>query len=81
MGGTVRPEINSPENLLVLCRPCHHSITDTNGHRAEYEFEGLLIREDGRDPADVKVLLAGGWFFLNNSGGKTPTTTPEKTSC
>lgn len=77
-GGTKRLEINSPENLLVLCRPCHNAITNTNGNRVAIEFEGLLIREDLRDPADVKVLLADGWFFLTASGGKTPTTAPER---
>lgn len=77
MGGTTRPEINNPENLLVLCRPCHLSITATNGRRAEYEFAGLLIREDLRDPVDVKVELADGWYFLTTAGGRTPTTPPE----
>lgn len=80
-GGTKRPEINSPENLLVLCRSCHHAITNTNGHRADYEFEGLVIREDLRDSADVKVLLAGGWFLLDSSGEKKPTTPPERIAC
>lgn len=77
MGGTRRPQINDLSNLLLLDRKCHQEITNTNGHRATYEFEGLLIREDLRDPADVKVLLAGGWFLLDNQGGKTPTTAPE----
>lgn len=77
MGGTKRPEINDPSNLLVLCRSCHHAITDSQGNRPTYEFEGLLIREDGRDTTTVKVLLAGGWFLLDNQGAKTPTTAPE----
>jgi hypothetical protein len=77
IGGTTRPEINSPVNLLVLCRPCHSGITVTNGNRADAEFEGLLIREDLRDPADVPVKLADGWFLLTTTGTRTPTTAPD----
>lgn len=77
IGGTTRPEINSPVNLLALCRACHSIITVTNGSRADAEFEGLLIREDLRNPADVPVKLADGWFLLTTTGTRTPTTAPD----
>jgi hypothetical protein len=38
MGGTRRPEINDPENLVLLCRPCHAHV---EGHPDEARAEGF----------------------------------------
>lgn len=57
MGGTRRKWINWLSNLVLLCPPCHRSVTDTQGNRAEYERLGFLLRE-GQMPWDVPIL----WF-------------------
>ena len=43
-------------NGLHVCRWCHMAVTNTNGHRAEYEANGWLVRTR-IVPADVAVLL------------------------
>ena len=67
MGGTRRPEVNEPSNLLHLCAECHRWI-ETN--RREAEADGLLLK-DRQDPTDVKVLLWNGRLRLDNAGGWT----------
>jgi hypothetical protein len=58
MGGSRRPELNSPANLILLCGSgttgCHGRI-EANRERA-YE-DGLLLH-DGATPTDVPVMLA-----------------------
>jgi hypothetical protein len=58
MGGSRRPELNSPANLVVVCGSgttgCHGRI-EANRERA-YE-DGLLLRAD-QAPTDVPVMLA-----------------------
>lgn len=70
MGGTSRPEINSPANLLLVCdgRPnsCHPWIEANRA--AAYEF-GLLVRATG-DPAKVPVVLEGGDQYLLTDDGR-----------
>lgn len=60
-GGTSRPEVNSPANVLLLCgtgtEGCHGFV---EAHRRSAEQEGWLVRH-GLDPADVPVtVFAGG---------------------
>lgn len=64
MGGSRRPELNTPANLLVVCGSgttgCHGRI---ESHREQAYDEGLLLH-DGQDPAAVPVLIAcpvDGW--------------------
>ncbi|KAB2806970.1 HNH endonuclease [Pimelobacter simplex] len=72
MGGTSRPEINSPANLLLICddgteRTCHRWV---ESHRAEAYELGLLVRASA-DPASVPVLLEGGdRYLLTADGGR-----------
>lgn len=58
MGGSRRPELNSPANLILLCGSgttgCHGRI-EANRERA-YE-DGLLLH-DGATPTEVPVMLA-----------------------
>lgn len=57
MGGSSRPELNTPANLILLCGSgttgCHGRI---ESHREQAYAEGLLLH-DGADPAAVPVLL------------------------
>lgn len=56
-GGSSRPEVNSPANVLLLCGSgvtgCHGFI---ESHRAMAESEGWLVRH-GFDPAEVPVTV------------------------
>lgn len=77
MGGTSRPEINEVPNLLHLCRSCHHAVTDTAGHRAEYERNGWIVRRI-QDAATKPVLHRGRRVLLDNNGDTTPVATKEE---
>lgn len=60
-GGSSRPEVNSPANILLLCgtgtQACHGFV---EAHRRSAEAEGWLVRH-GTDPAEVPVtVFAGG---------------------
>ena len=70
MGGTKRPEINLPSNLLFLCGTgttfCHGWIEH---NRAEARVNGWLLRS-GDDPCKVAVLLWDGRrVLLDDDGG------------
>lgn len=58
MGGSRRPELNTPANLILVCGSgttgCHGRI-ESNRTRA-YE-DGLLLRAD-QTPTDVPTMLA-----------------------
>jgi hypothetical protein len=71
-GGTKRPWINKLSNLVHLDRFCHARITNTNGHRAEYEEAGFLLRE-GLKPWKTPVDHARlGRVILLDNGDTTP---------
>jgi 5-methylcytosine-specific restriction protein A len=55
MGGTSRRSINSPENLLLLCRACHNRAEQ---HREWAYAYGLLVH-DWAQPEDVPVMVHG----------------------
>lgn len=64
-GGCRDPEVNSPANLLLLCRSCHAWIE--SNRTTSYE-QGWLVRR-GHDPAKSPVWLAGrGFVFLDQHG-------------
>jgi hypothetical protein len=75
MGGTKRPWINKLSNLLLLDRRCHDEITNTNGHRTEYEDAGWVLRE-GMEPGLTPVWMwyRGVWgdWLLDDAGGAVP---------
>lgn len=58
MGGSRRPDLNTPANLILLCGSgttgCHGRI---ESRREQAYDEGMLLH-DGQDPATVPVLLA-----------------------
>jgi len=59
-------------NGLAACRSCHHLITDTQGHRAEYERLGYLVRT-GLDTTSIPVRLYGDrWVLLTDTGEFVP---------
>lgn len=57
MGGSSRPDVNSPANILLLCGTgttgCHGFV---EAHRTSAEAEGWLVRH-GQDPAAVEVTV------------------------
>ncbi|MBB4931816.1 hypothetical protein F4561_002636 [Lipingzhangella halophila] len=75
-GGSKRPEINSPANLLLLCgsatspEGCHLAV---ESHRRDAQRTGYLITKLANlDPADVPLLYHGAaWVRLDHHGGIT----------
>lgn len=72
MGGTLRPETNSPAALVVLCG------SGTTGCHGLIEAQPDLARARGYrvgqyvDPADVPILWHGSWRFLTAEGRAVP---------
>lgn len=72
-GGSSRnPAIHRPSALLHLCATCHR---DADEHPDRFAF-GWSVRR-AFDPAWVPVLLSGGWWLLDDAGGRTPCAGPE----
>jgi 5-methylcytosine-specific restriction protein A len=65
MGGTRRPEINRPPNLLWLHAECHLWVEH---NRLAAIGDGMLI-PDGGYPPDFPVLLHYGLHKLTDDGG------------
>lgn len=58
-------------NGLDACRFCHEAITNTRGHRAEFERWGYLVRTN-MNTLEAPVLLACRmWALLDDDGGIT----------
>jgi 5-methylcytosine-specific restriction protein A len=76
-GGTRRPEINLPSNLLLLCGTatspgdCHDYVERVA--RGESYVMGWLVPE-GRDPAKYPVLRRGVRVLLDDAGVVRPVT-------
>lgn len=73
MGGTRRPDANSPQNLLVLCGSgttgCHGWI---ESHRREAYDAGYLLY-DMDDPLIHPYRDgSGNWWILTEDGGRIP---------
>lgn len=83
MGGTRRPEVNLPANLLLLCGTgttgCHGWV---ESHRMQARDWGYLIRRDTAKPSWEPVFTANGWRRFDDEGGWAeayPTnSTPER---
>jgi hypothetical protein len=68
-GGTSRPEINSPENLVTLCKPCHRTV---ESHRTEAYDHGWLVREGIDGPLEIPLVnIHGARFWLTEEGEVT----------
>lgn len=66
-GGTRRPEINSPENLVWICRACHDWI---ESRRALAYRTGWLVKEGIDGPLEISLVDdRGRTFFLTEEGG------------
>lgn len=78
MGGDKSPTTNSALNGLNLCGSgttgCHGWVET---HRAEALDLGLLVSRYA-NPAEVPVLLAHGWVFLDAFGNYIPTEGPHR---
>lgn len=72
MGGTKRPEINQPANLLTLCGTgttgCHGNV---ESYRSQAKADGFLIFNLD-DAARKPVKTPTGWVLLDNEGGMRP---------
>lgn len=84
MGGSTRPELNTPANLVILCGSgttgCHGWV---EGHRERAHADGLLLHA-GEDPTRVPVRLAAlagwarpVWLLVDGTYSETP---PEGTA-
>jgi 5-methylcytosine-specific restriction protein A len=74
MGGTSDPEINSPSNLVLLCRGCH---SEVESRRAQALADGWLVYASG-DPSRVPVNLPGFGPTLLTKDGKYDVTEDER---
>lgn len=79
MGGTSRPVVNSPANLILLCRPCHAGITAERSPDAE-RLGYVIRRRTGVDPAAVPTYSRRyqGWVLLTEDGGIEHLTEPDR---
>lgn len=79
MGGSKRPDLNQPANLLTLCGSgatgCHGWVT-ANPRKA-YDL-GLAVQRH-RDPTEVPVTTWRGWVFLDNNAQLRFLDEPAKT--
>lgn len=77
MGGSRRPELNTPANIILICGSgttgCHGRI---ESNRTLAYGEGLLLH-DGADPTRVPVLLMCGLVYLAVDGTYA-STVPDK---
>lgn len=66
-GGTRRPEINSPENLVFVCNACHDWI---ESHRLGAYATGWLVHEGIDGPSEVALVdkERRRMFFLTEEG-------------
>lgn len=65
MGGSRRPETNSPANSLGVCADCHRFIEH---HRDTARANGWLVRQVD-NPATIPVLRRQVWVLLDDHGG------------
>ncbi len=68
------------QNGLHACRFCHEAVTNTRGHRPEYEANGWMVHSR-QDPAEVEVLLwhhdRHDWYLLLDDGSVDLAPWPE----
>lgn len=76
MGGSQLPDTNGPQNLLLLCPPCHEMV---ESERTAAYRGGWLVRQNS-DPARTPVLICGAAVFLAPDGrysDRPPARCPE----
>ena len=72
-GGSKDPAINAPSSLHLACHECNGWLED-NPVRAE--AGGWKVHHGVTLPADVPIRYPGGWWLLDNEGGRTMTEAP-----
>lgn len=72
MGGTSLVAINSPANLINLCKPCHAAIE--SDRTVAYRNGWLLHAVD--DPSQRIIRMYDGWHYLADDGSRTPCESP-----
>ena len=65
MGGTRRPEVNSPANLVLLCNDHCHPYVEQNRELAE--DRGYIVRGQA-DPSLIPLVWHGIWVLLGHDG-------------
>lgn len=73
MGGSKDPRLNSPANLLLLCRGCHDWVET---HRAPARVFGWLLRDVADAEATPALGHDGVWYVLDSRLFRTPTAPP-----
>jgi 5-methylcytosine-specific restriction protein A len=76
-GGSSRPEVNLPSNLVFLCTECHD---DVESRRLEAIGHGFLV-PDGLCPADTPVCLFYGRHKLTDDCKTVPVPGPCSLGC
>src|SRR5439155_11522671 len=56
MGGSSRPEIEAPENKIVICRSCHTEITENRWHLERTERQ-LVVAQKATGEVIVRRLF------------------------
>jgi 5-methylcytosine-specific restriction endonuclease McrA len=74
-GGTEKPDAHLPQNLLLLCPPCHEVVHGPG--RAEWERHGWIVPQSG-DPAAVPVLILFEHYRYLTTDGRYSRTPPPK---
>lgn len=72
MGGTRRPDTNSPAAGLWLCGEHHRHVESCRS--LSYD-NGWLVRQS-QTPSDIPILRRGVWVTFRDSGAIIPVTTP-----
>ena len=72
MGGSRLDALGLPSNGLLLHPGCHDWV---ESHRKIAMMLGMILRADD-SPAETPVMLARGWYYLNDDGTATRLTEP-----
>ena len=66
--------IHKPANLLLFCGQGSEDDTCHGKCKSQYDESlangHIISRFDKRLPSEIPVLLYGGWFLLDDDGGK-----------
>lgn len=76
MGGSRNPAINSPANLVWLCRPCHRLAEA----RVELMNVGGYWKYSWQKPGPVYYATEGAWYVLGDDGTRTRTQAPARSA-
>lgn len=72
-GGSSDPAINSPANLITVCRDCHRYM---ESFRLSAESYGWVVRLGVTPPSLIPVMWFGRWVLLLHDGTFEPCLAP-----